>query len=130
MKINKKKVLFWVLIPVSIVLIFALMSLLENSCIIIEQKNVHFMSQLGDKPDTNNYYMDGDVIPDAQTAAKIGSAIIDNMCGNGWDFGFLTIDYDDQERLWKVHKSYLFGRGGYAIVDQETGEIIQALKYK
>lgn len=82
-------------------------------------------------PPENNYYADEECIPDAQTAARIGSVIIDNMCDRGaFDIGSTSVEYDSANRLWLVNKGSLFSRGGCVVIRQDTGEVVRALLNK
>ncbi|MBR2353483.1 MAG: hypothetical protein IKA76_03155 [Clostridia bacterium] len=66
-------------------------------------------------------------------AARVGSAIIDDMCGKGifnlWSP--ITVSYDETNRLYRVQKGYsIFNQGGFVILNQDTGEVVRALRYK
>ena len=64
-------------------------------------------------------------------AAKVGGCIIDNMCDkSGFNLGVTTVEYDSENRLWGVTKSYGFAKSGIVIIDQDTGEIVRALLQK
>ena len=77
----------------------------------------------------NNYLPAAGYIPDAKTAQRIGSCMIDAMTGNHL-FGSVDIAYDAENRLWKVNKAYLFHRGGFIIIEQDTGRVVKALLNK
>lgn len=76
----------------------------------------------------NNYFPEAGYIPDAKTAKKVGSAIIDNFTGNTglWISG-VTVEYDETNRLWKVTKSYLMKNGAFVILEQDSGKVVKAL---
>ena len=100
------------------------------SYIFIKPKEADLQYYLELPPD-NNYYSSGECIPNAQTAARVGSIIIDNMCNrSGFNVGFISVEYDGANRLWLVNKSYYFSQGGCVVIRQDTGEIVRALLNK
>ncbi len=68
-------------------------------------------------------------IPDAITAKRVCSPIIDAMVGKKF-IGNYEVEYDAKKRMWLVSKYSLFEQGGAVIVSQDTGEIIYAYLYK
>lgn len=119
---------------ISIVLFTALLimsiSALNYSGTFIKCNNSNLQDDLDLLPE-NNYYADEPCVPDAKTAARIGSAVLDNMC-NASSFGlfrFTYVEYDEANRVWRVTKSYV-RTSGIVIIDQDTGEIIRALFQK
>lgn len=77
----------------------------------------------------NNYLPAAGYIPDAKTAQRIGSCMIDAMTGNHL-FGRVDIAYDAENRLWKINKVYMFHSGGFIIIKQDTGRVVKALLNK
>lgn len=77
----------------------------------------------------NNYLPDAGYIPDTETAKAVGSVVIDKLTGNSL-FGTITVKYDEDNRLWKISKSYLFRQGGFVIIEQDSGKIVKALLTK
>lgn len=126
-----KRIWFYISIVLFVFLLILLGAVLNYSCVILDQGNANLQVYMEMVPE-NNFYANKACIPDAKTAAKVGSAIIDNMCNkNGFHFGFITVEYDGTNRLWEVNKAYgLFNQGGFVIIKQDTGEIIRALLNK
>lgn len=112
-------------------MIVAAMVVVSNySYFFVKPKETDLQYYLNLTPE-NNYYSSEECIPNAQTAARVGSIIIDNMCNkNVFDIGFITVEYDDANRLWKINKNYLFSQGGFVVIKQDTGEIVRALLNK
>lgn len=77
----------------------------------------------------NCYLSENGYIPNAKAAREIGSCIIDNMVGSK-SIGFVNIEYDEINHLWKVSKGYLFNNGGFVVMDQYSGKVVKALMYK
>lgn len=127
---NKRK---WIYLAIGIFVIvvatvIAVVSICSYS--FVKAKEADLQSYL-EMPSENNYYAYEACIPDAQTAARIGSALIDNMCEkSAFDVGFVTVEYDAANRLWRVNKGYLFSQGGFVILQQDTGEVVRALRNK
>lgn len=89
---------------------------------------VEYLSQFDEK---NNYLPDTGYIPDAKTAVAVGSAILDELVGNGYSpINSTAIEYDEQNRLWLIKKSYFPHHGGFVIVEQDSGKIVKALLTK
>ena len=101
-------------------------SVLNYSYVFIKYKNSNLQDDLDLLPE-NNYYANEPCVPDAKTAAKIGSAILDNMCNASvFDlFRFTYVEYDEFNRVWRVTKSYV-RTSGLVLIDQDTGEIRRA----
>ncbi|MBE6594359.1 MAG: hypothetical protein E7644_01030 [Ruminococcaceae bacterium] len=129
----KSKVWFWVSIAAIVLLItswvgMAFLIVLQPNYDFIEAKNEDLTYYL-ELPEDNNYLPEFGYVPDAKTAAQIGSAVIDNFFGQKFG-GSVTVEYDSVHRLWKVHKGYLLRHGAFVIIEQDTGRIIKALKDK
>ena len=92
-------------------------------------QNADLVEYLNQFSEENNYLPDAGYIPDAKTAKLVGSAIIDGMTGEKW-FGETTVKYDAENRLWRVDKGYLFHRGGFVVIEQDSGKVIKALFVK
>ena len=77
----------------------------------------------GEGIDCNNGF-----VPDAQTAARIGGAVIDHLCGKDiTDLGDTLVYYDENNRVWEVIRVYdPFSPSALVIIDQDTGEILDA----
>ncbi len=125
----KKHKCFYIL--AGLIGIMTVISLISNfSYVFVKPKDSDLQSYLELNPE-NNYYYDSECIPNAKTAAKIGGVIIDNMCNKGaFSIGFITVEYDAANRLWRVNKGYLFSQGGFVVIKQDTGEIVRALLNK
>lgn len=125
-----KKTWFYAFIA-AILAVVILIAALLNCSYMFTVANETDLKNYRDSSDVNNYYSDGECVPDAKTAAKIGEAIIDNMCNNKFlNFGVVTVEHDRVNRLWKVNKGSLFSKGGFVIIDQQNGEIVKALLNK
>lgn len=125
-----KRLWFYTSITLFVILVVTVGAMLNRSCVFVSQKDTNLQNYL-ELSSENNFYSSGDSIPDARTAARVGGYIIDNMCDkNGLNFGHVTVEYDAANRLWKVTKSYGFTKGGFVIINQDTGEIIEALLQK
>lgn len=75
---------------------------------------VEFLGQISEE---NNYLPDTGYIPDAKTAKAVCEPMIDEMTGNK-SLGGVTIEYDEENRLWLVEKGYLFGHGGSSLLSR------------
>lgn len=125
-----KKIWFIISLALMAILVMLILLSLNHACVFVKAKEANLRSEL-ELSEENNFYYKKECVADAATAARIGSAIIDDMCDKGaLDIGFVTVEYDSSNRLWKVTKSYLFSRGGYAVIDQDTGRIVRALLQK
>lgn len=120
-------------LALAVILIAVIVWSLGSSFMFLKEKDADLQSELDhlEQCPENNFYHNQECVTDAVAAARIGSAIVDNMCGKSMlDIGFVTVEYDSSNRLWRVSKNYLFSTGGYTIIDQDTGEIVLALLYK
>lgn len=125
-----KKAWFYAFIAAILVVVILIAALFNCSYMFTVAKETDLKNYC-ESSDVNNYYSDGECVPDAKTAAKIGEAIIDNMCNSGFfSFGVVTVEHDSVNRLWKVSKGSLFSKGGFVIIDQQNGEIVKALLNK
>ena len=126
----KKSAWLYISIVLFVALLIMSISVLNYSYVFIKYENSNLQDDLDLLPE-NNYYADEPCVPDAKTAARIGSAVLDNMC-NASGFGlfrFTYVEYDEANRVWRVTKSYV-RTSGIVIIDQDTGEIIRALFQK
>ena len=122
----------WICIVITILLTIVVAVTVISNCsyAFIKPKEADLQYYLDLAPE-NNYYSDKACISDAQTAARVGGAIVDNMCDKSiFNVGFISVEYDDANRLWKINKSYLFSQGGFVVIEQDTGEIVRALLNK
>ena len=125
-----KKTRFYAFIAVILVVVILIVALLNCSYMFTVVKETD-LKNYRESSDVNNYYSDGECVPDAKTAAKIGEAILDNMCNYSFlGFGVVTVEHDSENRLWKVSKGSLFSKGGFVVIDQQNGEIVKALLNK
>lgn len=126
----KKRIIMYVIVIFLLVSVTMIM-LTDNGIIFKEDKNVHYMVQdaLNLSPE-NNYQREQGYVSDAKTAARIGNAVIDSMLSSTLDVGTLSVGYDEETRMWYVSKSYIFHRGGFVIISQDTGEIVKMLLFK
>lgn len=126
----KKTAWFYISLALFVALLIMSISVLNYSYVFIKYKNSNLQDDLDLLPE-NNYYANEPCVPDAKTAAKIGSAILDNMCNASvFDlFRFTYVEYDEFNRVWRVTKSYV-RTSGIVLIDQDTGEIIRALFQK
>ena len=70
-------------------------------------------------------------IPDAKTAEIIGEAIIDQYVGENNDlFSYVEVEYDFENRIWIILKSYFPHHGAYLLLDQDTGAVIDIVRWK
>lgn len=126
----KKRIWLYFLIGLFVMAVVTMVVVSNYAYIFIQPQKTDLQYYLELTPE-NNYYSSGECIPDAQTAGRVGSIIVDNMCNKGvFNIGFTTVEYDDTNRLWKIDKSYFFSQGGFVVIKQDTGEIIRALLNK
>lgn len=126
----KKRIWLYIAIVLLVMIVVAIAVMSNCSYLFIKPEEANLQQYLELTPENNCYSSEG-FIPDAQTAARVGSIIIDNMCNKSvFDVEFITVEYDGTNRLWKVNKSYLFSQSGFVIIKQDTGEIIRALLNK
>lgn len=125
---KQKKMLVFAFTFLGVLIILGTLLFLHESCFFVREEEANLQSYL-EMPAENNYLPDEGHIPNAKTAAKIGSAIIDQMCQDDGvlGLGFVDVEYDKSNRLWKVNKGYMFHQGGFVIIEQDTGKIVKAL---
>ena len=71
-------------------------------------------------------------IPDAETAANVGGAIIDQIFEDEgitvlpWEKGKagVNVEYDPELRLWEVGKGLFARKGALIIIEQDTATVI------
>ena len=93
-------------------------------------------TSLEDAIDSNygGYVPESGYISDAETAAIVGNAIINNLCRTdnreilAWEEGYndVVVDYDSSLRLWRISKGYMHHRGAVVIIEQDSGKVITA----
>lgn len=76
-------------------------------------------------PSDNTYHPSDGYIPDAQTAAIIGTEVLGAMCNDTFSIGMITVEYDDVNRLWKANNGNAF-----VVIEQDSGKIVRALFQK
>lgn len=122
------------LIPIVIIQGLSLLGLFPNAAIdIVEVSMEADLDIFGTGVTQNTGY-----IADADTAATIGSAIIDCVCkGSGrtilpWESGSwgVSVEYDPVLCLWKISKGYFSHRGAVVILEQDTGRVVSFLFQK
>lgn len=126
-----KKIWFYLcIIEAAILSVIIVVFLWQSfSPITVEQAN---LTEYLDKDKSVDYLPQTGYIPDAETAKTIGSAIIDKMVGNSsFRPSGVDIEYDEENRLWKISKGYFygfftFGPGGVVVIEQDSGKIVNA----
>ena len=77
------------------------------------------------------YVPDDGFVATPVAAEAIGGAVIDQICG---EFRLLkaTVQYDENQQIWIVSKSYLIpsNPGAEVWIDQQTGRILKFLFFK
>ena len=94
-----------------------------------DREDVDLKAYVESFSEDNNYLPDVGYIHNAETANAIGSALIDKLTGHSM-FGGSIVTYDKEKRLWMVERGYLFSRGAFVVIEQDTGRIIIVLLYK
>ena len=125
----KKKIWFWLCIAEAVIILVGGCALLFATPSVTYEGEMDIQAYLDDFSEDNNYYPELGYIPDAKTAAAIGGAVIDKLTGKRL-FGAVTVSYDPEARLWLVTKNYFPHAGGYVVIEQDSGKIIQALLHK
>jgi len=70
-------------------------------------------------------------VPDAKTARRIGCKVIDNLKNLPDNcLGGATVEYDEERRLWRVHRWYIITQGGYVLIEQDSGKVVAAFLQK
>lgn len=77
----------------------------------------------------NNFIPDTGYIPDARTAKVVGGEIIDRLTGKTLG-GATTVEYDELNRRWIVHRNYFLNGGAFVVIEQDSGKVIKALLQK
>ena len=126
----KNKFWFYLCIIEAILIVIGLFYIISQN-VVTEVARADLAEFVGQFDESNNYLPDCGYIPDAKTAAVVGGGIIDSFVpGGGKVLVSTTVTYDEVNRLWKVERSYLFNRGGFVVIEQDTGKVIKALLYK
>ncbi len=125
----KKGIWFYLCIVQAAVILIGLCAVAWSCWAEPEARETDLVEYLGQFSEENNYLPDAGYIPDAKTAKAVCEPIIDKMTGSKF-FGGVTIEYDEENRLWRVEKWYLFGRGGFVLIEQDSGKILKALLTK
>ena len=125
----KNKILFFLCIVQAIVIVGLVIMIIPESFTYNDKENIDLKEYLESFPEDNNYLPDVGYIPDAETANAIGSAIIDKLTGKSM-LGGSVVSYDEENRLWMIERGYLFSRGAFVIIEQDTGRILKALLCK
>lgn len=125
----KKGICFYLCIVQAAVILIGLCAMAWSCWAEPEVRETDLVEFLGQFSEENNYLPDAGYIPDAKTAKAVGKPIIDEMTGNR-SLGGVTIKYDAENRLWLVEKGYLFGHGGFVLIEQDSGKILKALLTK
>lgn len=125
----KKKVWFYLSIVQSIILIGVLCLFIWES-IYLNYSNVYTVDllEIVDKYE-EIYVPEKGFVPDARAAKIIGEQAIDGFRRSEGEatvnvLSLISVEYDAENRLWRVDKAGLFWGGAFAIIDQDTGEII------
>lgn len=124
-----KKIWFYLFIGCLVILLGIIIFICLNIHSPVEVEYVDLAEYLEQFHPTNNLVPAEGYIPDAETAKVVGSRIIDNLTGNrGHLFNGVEVKYDQTNRLWYISKGYLFStKGGFVVIEQDTGKIIKAL---
>ncbi len=122
---NMKKTWFYLCIIESIILIGSIAAFFLFSTHMIKKVETVDLTSYLKETEIHYWQPEEGFIPNAETAKAIGSEIIDNLLGKRtFDIKAVTVKYDEKNRLWLVHKGYLFNQGGKVILSRDTGEII------
>ena len=125
----KKKIWFWLCIAEAVIILVGGCALLFATPSVTYEGESDLQAYTDDLIEENNNYPELGYIPDAKTAATVGGAVIDQLTGKQL-FGAVTVSYDPDVRLWLVTKNYFPHAGGYVVIEQDSGKIIQALLHK
>jgi len=125
----KKNLLRNICIIETVILLVLIISSIFQSFLVSNPESADLKEFISTFTEENNYFPEVGYIPDASTAKAIGSRIIDNLAQHK-GFGITTVTYDQENRLWLVDKGYLFSRGGFVIIEQDSGKVIKALLSK
>ncbi|MDR0812417.1 MAG: hypothetical protein LBO63_00210 [Oscillospiraceae bacterium] len=125
----KKKLWFYVCIVQALFIILVVTIFLRGHFASPRVKETSLQNYI-DLAEQYDYIPEQGYIPDAKTARKIGVSLIDSMSGMR-RIGWVTVEYDAENRVWKIHKSYWigllgvgFGGAGGALLEQDTGDVI------
>lgn len=128
----QKKIWFYLCIIQTVVIIVFIGGLLFISLPELtapEYELVDSDALLNSLREDNNFIPDEGYIPDAHTAKVVGGEIIDRLTGK--TFGrATTVEYDELNRRWIVHKNYFLNGGAFVVIEQDSGKVIKALLYK
>lgn len=123
-----KKNVWLILCIIESIVIFCGFSLFFLSSIYFPKAKTINLQEYLEYAEDNNYFPEVGYISNAKTAKVVGSQIIDDLTGNNsFSISCVTVEYDEQNRLWKVSKGYLFKRGGLVIIEQDSGRVVKAL---
>ena len=128
-KMTKSKWWFYICIVQAIVMIGATV-FIAMSAAPVKPENADLKEYVSQFSEENNYLPEKGYISDAETAVRVGGAIIDNMCEKDGSFGSVSLYYDRENRLWMVDKGYLFHPGGFVVIEQDSGKVVKALLSK
>lgn len=110
----------------AVLLLFSIF-LANSMCVFDTEAKIRDLSYYLESADVGINCSNG-YVPDAQTAARIGSSVIDHLCDKDiTDFGDTHVYYDEENRVWKVVKTYgPYSPSALVIIDQDTGAILKA----
>lgn len=124
-----KKIWFYICIFQTVIIVIGTLAIFLPSFTTPKAEEVDVVEFLDSYTEGNNFVPEQGYIPDSQTAKIVGSKIIDELTGESW-FGNTIVEYDSANRLWLIHRTYLLNRGGFVVIEQDTGRVIKALLYK
>ena len=77
------------------------------------------------------YIPEDGYIPNAKAASKVAEAIVDPIFAGRLNvISGTTVEHDAANRLWKVHRWYLFHLGATIVIDQDSGEVLDVVFHK
>ena len=124
--------LFWGQFLLTSIILVITINLKPVAPIVVETDIGAFLDEQNDYESIyGKYVYDGGYIADAETAVAVGGAILDSVCIDGWTLWEKTsVEYDPENRLWKVQKGYIPHHGGIVVLDQDTGEVLILVRQK
>lgn len=126
----KKKFWFYLCIIQAIILASMIAVFLWSSFSPVHYEKTN-LQELLEELEGQNYLPETGYIPDAKTAKIVGACIIDNLTEHSrFRISSVTVEYDEENRLWLVSKGYLFSHGGFVVIEQDSGKIVKALLMK
>ena len=125
----KKKLWFWLCLIEAVVILAGGCAVLFTTPYVTYEGEMDVAAYVSEFAEDNNYAPEVGYIPDYETAAEIGGAIIDELTGYRL-FGAVSVSYDAENRLWLVRKNYFPWGGGFVVIEQDTGRVIKALLHK